>query len=168
MAYQDHFRLADDYISHLDSALVGIQDPFIRSRYVGFVALSAATVFELAIKDIFCTFGVRKHKVLGNFTSVYFYRLNGRIKRDEIQKTYLKLFGDKYVHSFVKKLDRAEQATMRASRESIKNSYNNLLTWRHQFAHEGTIPNTATYEEVKRAYTLGRKLVECLADSLKR
>lgn len=168
MAYSDHFRLADDYIRHLDATFGTIHDPWIQSRYVGFVALSAATVFELAIKDIFCTFAIGKHKVLGTFTSVYFERINGRIKRREIEETYLKFFGDKYVQRFKKKLDKVERATMKTARQSVKASYANMITWRNQFAHEGTVPNNATYEEVKLAYTVGRELIECLAVSLRR
>ena len=53
MAYQDHFKLADDMISHLDSVVGGITDSFVTSRYVGFVAVAAVTVYELAIKEIF-------------------------------------------------------------------------------------------------------------------
>lgn len=168
MPYADHFRLADDYIRHLDTSLGGISDPFLRSRYVGFVALSAVTVFELAIKEIFCTFALRKHKVLGNFANVYFDRINGRIGRDEIQKTYLKFFGDKYVVRFRTNLEKVERETLRAARQSVKSSYTNLITWRNEFAHAGTIPVNATYEDVKAAYFLGCKLIHCLAESLKR
>ena len=107
--YQHHFKLADDYIHHLDSALANVTDPFIRSRYVGFTALSAATVFELAVKDIFCEFAVKKHKVLGNFASVYFRRLNGQIGRTRIEKTYLEFFGEKYVKRFRLNLEKAEK-----------------------------------------------------------
>ena len=68
MAYTDHFQLADDVISHLNTVIGGISDPFIASRYVGFVAVASVTVYELAIKEIFIDFGERKHKVLGEFT----------------------------------------------------------------------------------------------------
>jgi hypothetical protein len=78
--YADHFRLADDLIAHLTPAVVGIADPFIASRYSGFVAVAAVTVYELAVKEILCTFGESKHAVLGNFTRKYFDRINGRIK----------------------------------------------------------------------------------------
>lgn len=168
MPYQDHFKLADDYIAHLDTAIASITDPFIRSRYVGFVALSAATVFELAIKEIFCAFAARKHRVLGNFTSVYFDRLNGQIGRDRIQNTYLRFFGEKYSLRFKTRLEKLEKLQLRSTRQSVKTSYSNLLVWRHTFAHEGNIPASPTYEEVKDAYRLGRMLVDCLADCLRR
>lgn len=168
MPYSDHFKLADDFISHLDTAIGGIADPFVRSRYVGFVAVSAATVYELAIKEIFATFGSRKHKVLGNFVQKYFDGLNGQIGRDRIEKKYLPFFGEKYVERFHSRLEKLELESLKVEKVSIKSSYSNLLTWRHTFAHEGNMPTNATYEEVKRSYQHGCKLIHCLAETMKR
>jgi len=92
MAYQNHFRLADEYIVHLDAVMNSIPDPFIKSRYVGFVAVSAVTAYELAIKEIFIAFAEKKHKALESFSRAFFYRINGRIKRDELRKEYIKKF----------------------------------------------------------------------------
>lgn len=52
MAYDSHFILADDMINHLNSIVGGTTDPFMSSRYVGFVSVSAVTVYELALKEI--------------------------------------------------------------------------------------------------------------------
>lgn len=168
MPYSDHFRLADDFINHLDTSIGGISDPFIRSRYVGFVAVSAATVYELAVKDIFKDFSARKHKVLGNFVQKYFDGLNGQIGRERIEKKYLPLFGEKYAERFHAKLEKLELTSLKSEKVSIKSSYSNLLTWRHAFAHEGVIPTNATYEDVKRSYQYGCKLIHCLAETMNR
>lgn len=168
MAYVDHFKLADDFVAHLDGALAAVTDPFLRSRYIGFVAISAATVYELAIKEIFAGFSEQKHKVLGTFVRRYFDRLNGQIGRDRLEGMYLPLFGEKYVKKFKSKLEKLEIATLRTDGVSIKASYANLLTWRHAFAHVGTIPATATYDEVKKAYLYGRRVIDCLDDAMRR
>lgn len=168
MTYTDHFKLADDYIAHLDISIGGIADPFIRSRYVGFVAVSAATVYELAIKDIFMEFSGKKHRILGNFARKYFDRINGQVGRDRIEKTYLPLFGEKYLERFSSKLEKLELDTLKADKVSIKASYSNLLAWRHTFAHEGVIPVNATYDEVKKSYKYGCRLIDCLSESMVR
>lgn len=168
MSYSDHFKLADDFIDHLDTSIGGISDPFIRSRYVGFVAVSAATVYELAVKDIFTNFSSKKHKVLGNFVQKYFDGLNGQIGRDRIERKYLPLFGEKYANRFRAKLEKLELSSLMTDKISIKSSYSNLLTWRNTFAHEGDIPTNATYEEVKRSYQHGCKLIHCLAETMNR
>lgn len=168
MAYSDYFKNADDFIIHLDTSIGAITDPFIRSRYVGFIAVSAVTVYELAIKEIFHSFGLKKHKILGNFVHKYFESLNGQISRDRIEKKYLPFFGEKYVTKFRGKLDELELEELRVNGVSVKSSYGNLITWRNTFAHEGNIPGSATYEEVKKSYKYGCKLVDCLADTMSR
>jgi hypothetical protein len=166
--YSDHFRLVDDLVDHLNTVIPGIVDPFIVSRYSGFVAVAAVTVFELAIKDIFCDFGARKHQILGAFTRKFFDRINGRIKYETIHRDYVSKFGDKYVKRFKGKMNKAEKEYFNVCRKSIFASYNNLIVWRNSFAHEGQMPTQATYAEVVDAYSTGKKLVECLAVSMRR
>jgi hypothetical protein len=166
MGYTDHFKLADDYIAHLDVSIGSVADPFIRSRYVGFVAVSAVTVYELAIKDIFLEFSGKKHKVLGNFAQKYFDRINGQVGRKSIEDKYLPLFGEQYLERFRSRLEKLELATLKADKVSVKASYSNLITWRNTFAHEGVIPANATYDEVKKSYRYGCLLVDCLSQSM--
>lgn len=167
MAYASHFQIADDIITHLDAVVGGIADPFIQSRYVGFVAISSATVYELAIKDIFCDFGQRTHKVLGTFVSSYFDRINGRIKTDSLKKDYIPRFGDKYLKRFKRKLKETENENLRNQGVSVSSDYNNVIEWRNQFAHEGKVPNTVTYAEITRAYKNGKAVIECLAETMR-
>jgi len=168
MPYQDHYALADGVITHLDTVMTGIADPFLQTRYVGFVSVTAVTVYELAIKEIFCEFGDKKHKVLGSFTRSYFDRINGRIKIDVIRSEYIKRFGDKYVEKFKLKLEQTERRVLISSRASVKSSYNNLIEWRNEFSHAGRIPTNVTYSEVIRAYQLGKEVIRCLAEAMTR
>jgi len=168
MAYSDHFRLADDFINHLDGVIVNVSDPFISSRYVGFVSVAGITVYELAIKEIFMSFSEKKHKVFGQFAGIYFERLNGRIKTKEIRDNYLPRFGDKYVNRYTKLEEQVERQFLRNQGVSILSSYNNLIEWRNQFAHLGQIPTTPSYPEVKTAYNAGKEIIHCLARVLNR
>lgn len=168
MPYDEHFRLADDYISHLDAVISGIADPFIKSQYTGFLAVSAVTVYELALKTIFFEFAQGKHKVLASFTNAYFARINGRIKVKVIREEYITKFGDKYLKRFDKKLEACERDILRREGASVRSSYANIITWRNGFAHEGIVPSTATYDEVRKAYRFGKHVIHCLAESMKR
>jgi len=168
MAYTDHFKLVDDLLVHLTPAVTGIKDPFLASRYAGFVAVTAVTVFELAVKEILCTFGESKHSVLGNFTRSYFERINGRIKYKTLHEDYVASFGDKYARRFKKAVERREKEILTLRKRSVVNSYNNIIVWRHAFAHEGQIPATATYAEAVDAYEIGKELITCLANSMRR
>jgi len=168
MTYSDHFQLADNYLNHIDSVIGAIADPFLQSRYSGFLAVSAVTVYELAIKTIFMNFAVGKHKVLASFASEYFDRINGRIKIDVLKKDYVKKFGEKYVTKFDRKLDAKESELLRAEHTSLKTCYGNIVTWRHSFVHEGIVPVHATYDEVKKSYHYGKNVIHCLAEAMRR
>lgn len=168
MAYVDHFRLADDMIVHLDTVIGGIADPFIESRYVGFVAVTSVTVYELAIKEIFIEFSRNKHKVLGTFAQSHFDRINGRIKTKTLRDEYIIRFGDKYVKRFKTKLEKAERDYLRNHSTSVLSSYANIITWRNEFAHGGVVPSTVTYGEITKSYRAGKEVIHCLAETMHR
>ncbi len=168
MPYSDRFALADDYLAHLDPMMAGITDAFIKSRYLGFVVISAVTVYELAIKDIFYEFSEKKHAVLGVFARARFDQINGRIKIGSLKTEHIKMFGQKYVQKFENKLDICENQFLRDGEGSIKSSYGNVVSWRHQFVHEGVAPSSTNYEEVKKAYICGKEVIHCLNSAMVR
>jgi len=168
MSYTTRFRLADDFIAHVDTIITAIHDPFIISRQIGFVVLSAVTVYELAIKDILFDFADKKHRVLSTFTRAYFEQLNGRIKLATIRDDYLPRFGDKYVARFRKHLAHAEKDTLQSKHLSIMNCYANVIQWRHDFVHQGITPTNATYNEAKISFEIGKEAIHCLAKSMTR
>ncbi len=168
MSYEDRFIAADELITHLDSVFAGVPNPLLQSKYVGFLAVSAVTVYELAVKDILINFAKNKHAVFGSFTAETCARLNGRIKREHLEDEFIVKFGSKYKTRFKKMVDRQERLFITSHGVSIKNCYSNIITWRNQFAHEGVIPAYATYDEVKNSYQHGKTVIKCLFSTLVR
>jgi len=166
--YSEHFQLADDYIGHVDDVIGAIGDDFIKSRYVGFLAVSAVTAYELAFKEIIFDFADRKHKILGSFARESFERLNGRIMVREIKETHVKKFGVRYVNKFKRQLDIKELDILKREGKSIQSSYANVIRWRNAFAHLGAIPQGPTFAEAKGAYECGKHVLHCLASSMVR
>lgn len=168
MAYDDHFRLTDDLIAHLDGVVGSIKDPFIQSRYVGFLAMSATTVYELAVREIFIEFSDKKHRVFGAYAASHFQHLNGRIRTKDLRELHIPRFGEKYTKRYEREVEKAEKTGLRSSGISIISAYNNLIVWRNQFTHQGKIPTTPTYDEVKRSYGAGKEIIHCLARVMQR
>lgn len=168
MAYTDHFLHADDVVAHLNTIVPAITDPLLTAKYVGFVSIAAVTVFELALKEIFIEFAKKKHKLLGNFTEAYFDRINGRIKLQIITDDYICKFGNKYQKRFRQIVEKRSKEYLIQHRRDIKSSYGNIITWRNDFAHEGRINSTTTYDEVIQAYEDGKEIIHCLAASMTR
>jgi hypothetical protein len=44
MSHGDHFKLTDDLVAHLNPVVGALIDPFLASRYTGFVSVAAVTV----------------------------------------------------------------------------------------------------------------------------
>ena len=155
-------------IAHLDTVMRGVTDPLISSHYVGFVAVAAVTVYELAIKDIFVEFSQKKHKVFGAYARSTFDRMNGRIKLSALRGEHIAKFGQRYKDRFDGKLELAEKVSLKANGTSLKSSYENVIVWRHSFAHAGVVPASATYNDVTSAYQNGKGVIDCLAQTMTR
>ena len=168
MAYQDTFQHADDVIAHLSGLIATVGDPLLSIKYVGFVSVAAVTVYEMAIKSIFIEFATKKHAVLESFTKNYFNQINGRIRPKHIKDDYVPMFGDKYLARYKKKLALNKDSYLQRNRRDFVNSYNNLITWRNDFAHEGRLSTTVTFAEVVQAYEDGKEVIHCLATSMVR
>lgn len=168
MSYKSHFQLADQYIQHTTQIVSGITLPWLQQRYVGFVAITGVTAYELAIKEILVEFAKRKHNVFGVVVENLYQRINGRISLDDLRNLHISRFGDRYLKRFKKQLDDEEVAILRSKKRSIKSSYGNLITWRHSFIHAGQIPGQVNYTEAVKAYEAGKSVIEVLARSMVR
>ena len=162
-----HYETSDAVFSHLD-AIVPTLPAMLQSQYVGFAAVSAVTVYELAIKDVFVNFSQKKHKTFGHFVAEHFRRINGRIGLNDLRTIHIVRFGRKYLERFDFLLEMEEKKVLLTDRKSIKSSYGNLIEWRNSFAHEGQPPRNATYDEVAKSYEMGKKVINCLANAMVR
>lgn len=168
MSYLNSFKHADDVIAHLNTVIPTITDPMLQAKYTGFAAVAVITVYEIAIKEIFINFAKKKHKILGNFTESYFDRINGRIKINVIKEDYISRFGSKYVNKFSLKLKKEADTYLISHRRDIQTSYANLILWRNNFAHEGRLNATASYQDVVNAYNDGKEVIRCLHEVMNR
>jgi hypothetical protein len=168
MPYADNFTHADDIVVHLNTVVPSLADPLLQAKYVGFVAIAAVTVYELAVKEIFVTFGTKKHRTFGAFTESFFRRINGRIKIPALKDDYIVRFGERYKKRFETKLQARAVAYLVRTRRDIMSSYHNIITWRNDFAHEGRIRTTATYSDVVQAYEDGKEVIHCLSETMTR
>ena len=166
--YVQRFNDADRFLSHLDSMIAHVHDPLVRQQYVGYVSVSAVTAYELAFKDIIFKFSEKKHRALGELTRSMFEKVNGQIKLSDIKKRHIIRFGEKYTQRFNSILLERESNSLKERSISIVSSYGNIITWRHDFAHTGKAPSTTTYEEVKRAYQVGKEVFSCLEAAMVR
>lgn len=167
MSYQNRFHPVDLLINQLAplASQPGI-DPLVISSMAGLVAVEAVTAFELAIKDIFEVFSERKHKVFGRFVKTTYSRLNGRIRYQEIKDNMVKSYGEKYLRRFVSKIESKTRIVFMTEHVDLVQTYDTLVLGRHTFVHSGNL--TLTLPEAIRYYSIGKKLLEVLDETMRR
>lgn len=161
MTYRDHFKLVDDVSSHFDH-VVASADVFLQSRYVGFFAVTAAAVVELALKDIVISFARRNHPLFGGYIEARYQRANGRVQISDIHGEHLKPLGEPYAKNFNRLLERLDRFYLRQRGVSVKAAYKNLILCRHKYAHEGSVPETMSYLDVQEGYVAAKAVLACL------
>lgn len=165
MAYRGHFQLVDDVSGHFDS-MVNAADPFLQSRYVGFYAVASAAVLELALKQVISDFAKQKHPLFGDYIASRYERINGRISVEDVIKEHLRPFGTGYQTGFKNRLKAVDRYGIAKHGFSVKSSYESLLTCRHKFAHEGDVPSTVSYLDIKNGFLAGKAVMGCIARTL--
>ncbi len=164
MAYLNKFSSTDDLVSHLQPIVVSITDEALKSKYAGFLAINAVTVYELAIKDIFKEFSNKKHRVFGIFTENHFSRINGQIILSDLKGKHIKSFGDAYLTKFENKLSTRERLVLKSLGKDVRTSYSNLITCRHNYIHGGAM--TLTFSEVVDSYKVGKEVIHSLYEAM--
>ena len=167
MSYFEHFNAADFTIQHISKLLHSKTDSFIESRYVGFVCVSAVTAYELSIKKILIAFSKNRDSVFGNYIESIYMRLNGKIGINDLKGLHIKRFGDKYVDIFKDRLEKEQEEFLKIFKLSAIDSYNNLLTWRNEFAHTGSLKTYASLKETVESYNAGKVIIYCLDYAMK-
>jgi hypothetical protein len=160
------FTSSDAIARHLLAIEPSLGDQVLANKYVGFGSVSAAAIFEMNIKDAIFEFCGRISPVFENFGRSRFERMNGRISIKLLKEDCLLPFGEAYKDGFVSRLDSADQLALATSRTSVIQCYQNLLTWRHSFAHTGSAPATATLSEFGVAYEESKKVIQCFFEVL--
>jgi hypothetical protein len=167
MPYADKFVPTDNLIDQLNPIIAGVVDPTVRISYAGFLSVSAVTVYELAIKNVFIDFAIKKNSIFGLVIENHFSKLNGRIKFSELRGTHIKQFGEKYLKRFDKDFKRKEDISLAAVVPiSLMSQYNNLILCRHQFVHNGA--PTLTINEVIDCYNQGKEIIHSLNFAMQR
>ncbi|MFA5941559.1 MAG: HEPN domain-containing protein [Sinimarinibacterium sp.] len=166
MAYADHFRLVDDVAVHFDGVVASV-DPFLQSRYVGFYAVAAAAVMELAVKEIMIEYAKAHHPLFGEYCRARYERINGRVGFDDLCKEHLKSFGSRPLKTFKRIVRFVDYWHLKHKGYSVKKAYENLLTCRHAFAHEGHVPEQTAYSDIKQSFESGKIMLACLAKALR-
>jgi RiboL-PSP-HEPN len=131
-----------------------------RADLAGLLVTSYFAAYECCVKSIFVNFASSKNKLLASVIGRQFEKISGRIKLQIITDEYARQFGETYRTRLVDRIKLLEDEIMGTERLSAKASFENLIDWRHQFAHAGK--RLATLEEVIATEKIARGIIWAL------
>lgn len=118
-----------------------------RADLAGLLVVLIAATYENCVKDIFERYADSKHKSFSEYVGRKYDRLNSRINTRDLFE-HAKNFDPDICEKFRDMLSRRKKAIAQRAGVDITESYEQILRWRHAFAHEGL--RNVTLEEAAK------------------
>ena len=131
-----------------------------RAELSGFLVVSLAAGYENAVKSIMVSHASQKHPDFENFAARNFEKLSSKVRINDL-KRYSRLFGDEVEANFKLLLNSRRIRISKATGFNIESRYEQILNWRHEYAHAG-VKNT-TITEAREFHRYALHVVECFA-----
>lgn len=145
--------LADEIAAFVSTDPSSVQ---FRADLAGLLVVAMAASYESAVKEILIGYSSRHHVQFALFAQSHFAKLNSKINISDLNK-YAKTFDPTVHRRFGIKLSARKELISSRIGKDITKSYEQILSWRHDFAHAG-IRNT-TLEEAKSTHNLAKRVL---------
>ena len=138
-------RIIKEIDTYVPESVVGTEA--FRSDLAGLLCVTIAAAYENSAKDSMIRCAATRHLDFEFFVSKNFDRLNSRVRVHDLKK-YASLFSQDGGSSFSLALKQRKARILGSSRVNCEASFEQLLDWRHGYAHSGQL-NTTISEVVK-------------------
>lgn len=127
-----------------------------RADLAGLLVVAIAASYESCVKETLVNYATRHHTQFGVFAHNHYARLSSRVRLSDLYK-YARTCDDAVHHKFGVLLAQRKAKTSARIGKDFAKSYEQILSWRHDFAHEG-LRNT-TVEEALLTHTLAKRVL---------
>lgn len=155
----ENFKRIDVLISEINatvpanSGFSGIQ---LRADLAGLLVVAMAATYETCVKEIICSHAARRHDEFGEFAQRNFEKLNSKIQVHDLNK-YCGLFSPLIRLSFKDRLTARRRKISERTGRNIETSYEQILSWRHDFAHAWN--RNTTIEEAESTHRMAKRVL---------
>lgn len=160
-----HFDRIENLLGEIKSNVPADRPSVVdfRADLAGLFVVSIVASYESCVKDCLVCLASSKHEEFGEFVVRKYQKLNSRIQISDLH-SYSKLFSADVANRFVNSLSRRKERIEFFTGKNLKKEYENLLSWRHDFAHAG-VRNT-TLEEAHRTHRIALQVMLAFDDAL--
>jgi len=133
-----------------------------RADLAGLLVVTIAACYEDCVKATLIEHAAKRHVDFEEFTAKNFSRLSSRVKVNNLH-SYARLFGSAVEDSFKDKLEKRRRKISDRTGVNIESKYEQILSWRHDYAHGG-IKNT-TISEALNFNLYGIRVLYCFNEA---
>lgn len=163
-----HFRNIDSLISEINHIVpngAGPRQTSFRSDLAGLLVVAVAATYETCVKEVLGSYAASRHVDFGSFAVRNYGKLNSRVRVSDLL-TYCELFDPAIKKRFKERLSKRKAALLNRTKDNIEVSYEQILTWRHDFAHAWN--KNTTIEEATRTHLAGKRVLYVFDDAFNR
>ncbi|PHR20869.1 MAG: hypothetical protein COA41_04215 [Sphingopyxis sp.] len=161
---QEYLNKIDDLTREINQHVPdsGPSSTIFRADLAGLLVVSIASTYETCVKETLISYANGHHQAFGNFATNNFSKMNSKINIGDLHK-YTKLCDSSISTKFKDGLKARKNLLYERIGKDIVEAYNQILSWRHDFAH-AWIRNT-TIEEAMSTHHLAKRVLYEFAQS---
>jgi len=155
---KEHFdrieTLVREMNEHAPPAQRGVAD--FRADLAGMLVVTIAAMYETCVKTSMVTYAARHGRRFEGFTERNFSKLSSKITHNDLRR-YARLFDHSISQRYEQILDRRKQVAVQLAGRNPVKQLDQLLNWRHDFAHAGS--RQTTIEEAITTHRFARIVI---------
>lgn len=133
-----HFLRIDNLVQEINQFVPpesrGVNE--FRADLAGMLVVTMAAMYETCVKTSMVSYAARHGREFEGFTERNFSKLSSRITHNDLRR-YATTFDSKICDKFDRILDRRKKTVVRLSGKNPIKQLEQILKWRHDFAHAG-------------------------------
>lgn len=153
-----HFKKIDELILEINTLVPS--GPYrtvqFRADLAGLLVVAMAATYETCVKEILYEHANKKHSSFGEFALRNYKKLNSRVQVRDL-RNYCDTFNPHIKDRFKLLLSERKSKLLERTGRNIESAYEQILSWRHDFAHAGI--RQTTIEEAANTHRLGKRVI---------
>lgn len=161
-----HLSKIDELIDEINEIVPSTSYKTVQFRadLAGLLVVAMAATYETCIKEILCEYASKQHISFGNFAMRHYEKLNSRIRVKDLEG-YCKLYDPSLHRKFKYLISHRKKNILERVGKNIETSYDQILDWRHAFAH-ARVRNT-TIEEAIETHRVGKRIIYIFSETFR-
>lgn len=157
-----HFRRIDDLFVEMSKFVPPgtVNGDALRADLAGLLVVTMAATYEACVKEILYSYASGHHANFGSYVSLRYEKLNSKVSIPDLHH-YAKIFSSSAEVKFKAALKERRNLILDKTGKDIKDSYEQILQWRHAFAHSWA--RNTTLEEASDTHKLAKIVIYCFS-----